>query len=78
VLGHNPNLNVERLALDYLFDMVEMSGKMDSFDGITDAGGDVSLYYDMLEGMFWVGDASDLDDEDSCAIFTDDIIGCWE
>ena len=78
VLGHNPNLNVERLALDYLFDMVEMTGKMDSFDGVTDAGGDVSLYYDMLEGMFWVGDASDLDDEDSCAIFTDDITGCWE
>ena len=55
-----------------------MTGKMDSFDGVTDAGGDASLYYDMLEGMFWVGDASDLDDKDSCAIFTDDIIGCWE
>mmetsp|Transcript_4027 Transcript_4027/g.11478 ORF Transcript_4027/g.11478 Transcript_4027/m.11478 type:complete len:350 (-) Transcript_4027:60-1109(-) len=78
VLGHNPNLNIEKLTLDYLFDMVEMAGKMDGVDGITVGGGDVGVFYDTLEGMYWVGDASDLDDEETCAIFTDDVIGCWE
>ena len=77
VLGHNPNLHVERQTLDYLFDMVEITGKMDgdveSIKSVRSRGEDGSL-----EGMYWVGDVSSLDDEENCSIFSDDVIGCWD
>lgn len=83
VLGHNPNLHIERQTLDYLFDMVEMTGKMDDVvDVVKNAGnggrGAAVVHFDALESMYWVGDVSDLDEEDSCSTFTDDAIGCWE
>ena len=83
VLGHNPNLHVERQTLDYLFDMVEITGKMDEIVDVSknvgNGRGDAAVvHFNPLESMYWVGDVSDLDDEETCSIFSEDVIGCWE
>mmetsp|Transcript_21470 Transcript_21470/g.46419 ORF Transcript_21470/g.46419 Transcript_21470/m.46419 type:complete len:344 (-) Transcript_21470:29-1060(-) len=62
VMGHDPNLTIEKLALDYLFDMAEMTSEVDHDDSLGDAGGR------------WL--IEDLEDEGIA--YLDGGIGCWD
>lgn len=67
VMGHDPNLNALKQALDYVFDMADLNSVLDygneSLDSLRGAGA-------------WIDD--DMDGYDGIAYFDDAKGGCWE